>query len=148
MAKYGYEVMFILDSNVYARNPGDAGDGIAKLVNNAGGEILASRLWNEQKLAYPVKGRYKGTYWLTYCRMDGTRVSEFNRACQLNDMILRHLIVRIDERLIEPLVAAALGRGSEKDGDTESPGDSEGETERRPRGRRSSESKEPATAEA
>jgi small subunit ribosomal protein S6 len=104
--------MFILDANAYARNPGGAAEGIAKMINNVGGELLASRLWNEQKLAFPIKGRYKGAYWLTYCRIEGAKLSEFNRACQLNDIILRHLIVKIDERLIDPLVAAANGRGT------------------------------------
>lgn len=110
MATIGYEIMFILDQNAYAKNPVGAGENIEKMIKDVGGEVLASRLWNEQKLAYPIKGRYKGSYWLTYCRLESTRVVELNRACQLNDSILRHLIVKIDERLIGPLVAAAEGR--------------------------------------
>ncbi len=101
--------MFILDQNAYARNPVGAGENIEKMINEVDGKVLASRLWNEQKLAYPIKGRYKGSYWLTYCRLESTRVVEFNRACQLNDTILRHLIVKIDDRLMGPLVAAAEG---------------------------------------
>lgn len=109
MAKNGYELMFILDSNAYARNPAGAGETIQKMIESLDGEVQASRLWNEQKLAYPVRGRYKGTYWLTYFRLDGNRLTELNRACQLNDMVLRHLCVRIDERIFETLVAAAHG---------------------------------------
>lgn len=109
MATIGYEIMFILDQNAYARNPVGAGENIEKMINEVDGKVLASRLWNEQKLAYPIKGRYKGSYWLTYCRLESTRVVEFNRACQLNDTILRHLIVKIDDRLMGPLVAAAEG---------------------------------------
>jgi small subunit ribosomal protein S6 len=105
--------MFILDSNAYARNPVAAGETIEKMVKDAGGEVLANRLWNEQKLAYPIKGRYKGTYWLNYCRMDTARVADFNRACQLNESILRYLIVKIDSRLLETLVDAAHGRVTE-----------------------------------
>jgi len=37
-------------------------------VKSVGGELLASRLWNEQKLAYPINGHRKGAYWLTYFR--------------------------------------------------------------------------------
>ena len=128
MSKNGYEVMFILDANAYARNPGGAADGIEKMIKEVDGDVLASRLWNEQKLAYPIKGRYKGAYWLTYCRIDGPRISEFNRACQLNDMILRHLVVKIDERLIDPLVAAATGQATaapEKDAEASSEGTTE-----------------------
>lgn len=101
--------MYILDANAYARNPGGATEGIQKMVDGIDGEMLASRLWNEQKLAYPIKGRYKGAYWLSYFRCETSRLGEFNRACQLNDIVLRHLVVRVDDRLADTLVAAAKG---------------------------------------
>ena len=44
---------------------------IVELIEKAGGEILVSRLWEERRLAYPIKGQRKGTYWLTYFRLDG-----------------------------------------------------------------------------
>jgi small subunit ribosomal protein S6 len=104
-----YETMFILNANAYARNPGGAADTIRDMVTNVGGKVLASRLWNEQKLAYPVRGQRKGVYWLTYFQAESTSMPKFNRACQLQDMILRHLSVRIDPRLAETLVAVARG---------------------------------------
>ncbi len=109
LASNVYECMYILDANAYARNPAGAAEGIQKMVDKVEGEMLASRLWNEQKLAYPIKGRYKGAYWLSYFRCDSTRLVEFNRACQLNDMVLRHLAVKVESRLVDTLVAAARG---------------------------------------
>ena len=109
MAKNVYECMYILDANAYARNPGGASETIQKMVDQIGGEMLASRLWNEQKLAFPIKGRYKGAYWLSYFRADSSRLVEFNRACQLTDIVLRHLVIKIDDRLVDTLVAAAKG---------------------------------------
>lgn len=127
MAISGYEVMFILDANAYARNPGGAAEGIDKMIKDVDGEVLASRLWNEQKLAYPIKGRYKGAYWLTYCRLEGAKISDLNRACQLNDMVLRHLIVKIDPRLVDTLVATARGESSEKPAEAAAAGDGKSE---------------------
>lgn len=109
LASNVYECMYILDANAYARNPAGAAENIQKLVDKVDGEMLASRLWNEQKLAYPIKGRYKGAYWLSYFRCETTRLVEFNRACQLNDSILRHLAVRVEPRLVDALVGAAKG---------------------------------------
>lgn len=109
MAATVYEAMFILNANAYARNPGGVGEMIEKLVTDAGGSVLANRLWNEQKLAYAVKGQRKGVYWLTYFQLESTSMPRFNRACQLQEMILRHLAVRIDPRLVETLVAVAKG---------------------------------------
>ncbi len=104
-----YEAMFILNANAYARNPAGAGEAVEKTITGVGGKILASRLWNEQKLAYPVKGQRKGVYWLTYFELESNEMPKFNRACQLQEMILRHLAIKIDPRLVEMLVAVAKG---------------------------------------
>ncbi len=105
-----YECMFIFNANAYARNPAGIAKAAEDLVESIGGEMLASRLWNEQKLAYPIKGNRKGAYWLSYFRAESTEMSKFNRGCQLNDSILRHLAIRLDPRLVEPMVAVAQGK--------------------------------------
>ncbi len=109
LANNVYECMFLLDSNRYARDPNGVSGQIPTMIEKAGGEILASRLWNEQRLAYPIRGQRKGAYWLTYFRMETEKVVGFNRACQLNDNVLRNLTLRVDPRLVETLVAHARG---------------------------------------
>lgn len=109
MKRITYEVLFILDSNHYARDPGGVGGSIAKMAEELGANVLVSRLWAEQKLAYPVDGHNKGTYWLAYFEMDTDRLTEFSRACQLNEAVLRHMALKLDARLVEPMVAHAKG---------------------------------------
>lgn len=109
MASNVYECMHILDSNRYARDPSGVQESIDGIVTKVGGEILVSRLWNEQKLAYPVNGHRKGTYWLTYIRIEGNRLVELERAFKLNDNVLRSLTLKLDSRLVDPMVAHALG---------------------------------------
>ena len=109
MAENVYECMFIFNANAYARNPAGAANAVDELVKSVNGEMLASRWWNDQKLAYPIKGHRKGAYWLSYFRMDTSKMVKFNRSCQLNDMILRHLAIKLDPRLVEPMVAVAKG---------------------------------------
>ncbi len=110
MAQTVYETMFLLNANSYAKGPGTTAAAIDEIITNAGGEVLVSRLWNEQKLAYPVQGHRKGVYWLAYFRIDGTQLTKLNRACQLNDTILRHLTIKLDPRLVEPMIAIAKGQ--------------------------------------
>jgi len=105
--------MFIFSANAHARNPAATGNTVEEIVKSVGGELLASRLWNEQKLAYPINGHRKGTYWLSYVRVESTNLVKFNRACQLNDNILRHLAVKLDPRLVDPMVAVAKGEAPE-----------------------------------
>ena len=104
-----YECMFLLDSNRYARDPGKVSEQVPEMVQKCGGEILASRLWNEQKLAYPIKMQRKGTYWLTYFRMESSQLSQLNKTIQLNDNVMRSLVLKIDPRLVDAMVEHAKG---------------------------------------
>ncbi len=104
-----YECMFIFNANAYARNPAAAQKAVEELLGSVDGEILASRLYLEQKMAYPIKGHRKGAYWLAYARIESSRIAKLNRSTQLNDSILRHLFVKLDPRLVDPMVAVARG---------------------------------------
>ncbi len=114
MAETVYECMFLFNANAYARNPAAAANAVEEMIKSVDGEILASRLWNEQKLAYPINGHRKGAYWLAYFRVESTKLAKFNRACKLNDLILRHLPIKLDPRLVEPMVAVAKGESPEE----------------------------------
>ncbi|MFN6130579.1 MAG: 30S ribosomal protein S6 [Planctomycetota bacterium] len=107
MAKANYECLFLFDSNHYARDPGGIAGTVQSMITDLGGEILVSRLWAEQRLAYPIQGHHKGTYWLVYFALDTLKLKELNRTCQLNESLLRFLVTRIDARLINALVAHA-----------------------------------------
>jgi small subunit ribosomal protein S6 len=107
LAKANYECLFLFDSNHYARDPGGIAGTVQSMITDLGGEILVSRLWAEQRLAYPIQGHHKGTYWLVYFALDTLKLKELNRTCQLNESLLRFLVTRIDARLINALVAHA-----------------------------------------
>ncbi|MGB1926588.1 MAG: 30S ribosomal protein S6 [Rubripirellula sp.] len=109
VAKNTYETLLILDSNQYARDPGGVTKTISDLVEEAGGEVLVNRLWMEQKLAYPIDKHQKGTYWLTYFSMEGTGLSKLDRAFALCEPVLRQMTIKLEPRLVEPILANARG---------------------------------------
>ncbi len=109
MPRNVYETLFLLDSNHYSRDPGGIGQSLTTLFENLGGNVLASRLWQEQKLAYPIDGHQKGTYWLTYVELDSSKLGELNRSCQLNETIIRQMTLKVEPRLVEPMLAHARG---------------------------------------
>lgn len=116
MATNAYEGMFIFDSGRFGRDPEGVSGEIARIVQEAGGEILVSRLWEERRLAYPIKGQKKGTYWLTYFRVEATKIPAINRQCELSESILRFLLLKVDPRIVDALVEHAttgLVRSSE-----------------------------------
>jgi small subunit ribosomal protein S6 len=102
-----YEAMLIFDSNRFAREraamPGD----VEKAIKSAGGEVLVSRLWEERRLAYPISGQRKGTYWLIYFRGPSSIVSTLNRQWEIQDGILRHLVLKVHPHLVEVVLEHA-----------------------------------------
>lgn len=107
-----YEGMFILDANRYSRDQAAVSGQINDMLRKHGGEVLASRLWEERRLAYPIDGHRKGTYWLAYFRIESAQIAKINRECQLSDTILRSLVLKIDPRIADALVAHALSGGT------------------------------------
>ena len=102
-----YEGLFILDSDQYARNPDEVSGQIDRYIGDYGGEVLVSRLWEERKLAYSIKGHKRGTYWLTYFKLDAAKVKDLNRQYQICDSVIRFLFVKVDPRLVEMQVEHA-----------------------------------------
>lgn len=109
-----YENMVILDSNKFAQDPSGMSGLIPNLVAKLGGEVLVSRLWNEQRLAYPIDGHKKGTYWLTYLRLDSLKLTELARDLRINESVLRQMTLKVDPRLVDALVEHAKGGGRPK----------------------------------
>ena len=108
MALKVYEGFFIFDPDVYARNPDEVSGQIAAAVEQFGGEVLLTRLWDDQrKMAYPIKGHRRGTYWLTYFRFDSLRVEELKRQFRLSTSVLRFIFLFVDPRLVDTLVEHA-----------------------------------------
>jgi small subunit ribosomal protein S6 len=103
-----YEGMFILDTNRFARDQAGVSGQIPEMIEKLEGEMLASRLWEERRLAYPIDGHRKGTYWLTYFKIDSSKISDLTRQCQLSDSILRSLFLKVDPRISDALVSHAL----------------------------------------
>ena len=103
-----YEGMFILDPSKYARDPAATSQQISDMVVQNGGTVLASRLWDERKLAYPINGQKKGIYWLAYFKMPGGGIAPLERQCEINDDIIRKLILKVDPRIADALVQHAL----------------------------------------
>lgn len=114
MAQNVYDGLFIFDSNRYSRDPAGVSGQIAELVTKLGGEVLVSRMWEERRLAYPIKGQRKGTYWLAYFKLDSNQLVALERDLQLSESILRSLTLKVDPRIVDALVGHAQNAGADQ----------------------------------
>ncbi len=92
--KKTYEAMFLLDagnSDFHA-----ASEPIRTVLERSEAETLAMKPWDDRRLAYEVQGRRRGLYVLTYFHADPSRITEIEHDCQLDERILRVLILQKD----------------------------------------------------
>ena len=108
MAANTYEGMFLLDSAKVAVSWDDSVKHVHDILTKHHSELLASRQWDERRLAYAVDGHKKGTYLLTYFRTDGSHVKEIVADCRLSDVVLRELILKVHPKLVDHLVNQAM----------------------------------------
>jgi small subunit ribosomal protein S6 len=100
--------MFLLDIGKMSRDWNKATKQVQELLERHGAEVLVTRPWDERPLAYPIKRQRRGMYLLSYFRTDGSKIAEIERDCRLNEGILRQLILKVDPKLVEQLVAQAM----------------------------------------
>lgn len=92
-----YEVMFIVNTGMEATAASKIADDYAKLVKNAKGSVEVFKELGQRKLAYEIDKQVTGFYY--YFDFLGTSdiVKELDRRLRLDENIIRHMIVRIDE---------------------------------------------------
>ncbi|MGC8640930.1 MAG: 30S ribosomal protein S6 [Isosphaeraceae bacterium] len=133
MALNTYEGMFLLDSAKAAAAWDDTVKHVHDILTKHSSEIVASRQWDERRLAYPIAGHKKGTYLLTYFKTDGSMLKEIVADCRLSDLIIRELILKVPPKLEEHLVNQAMTSTPNVEAEESGP---EEELEERPRRRR------------
>jgi small subunit ribosomal protein S6 len=104
-----YEGMFLLDSGRFATDAKGSADQILAMIQKSGGSIVAHRPWQDGRLAYAIKGHRKGLHYLVYFKMPGTGVKDLKRACSLNELVLRHVLVNHTQVLFDAMVQAISG---------------------------------------
>lgn len=131
LATHTYEAMFLLDSTKTAVSWEESEKQVHDILKKHQAEIVASRQWDDRRLAQPVKGHKKGTYLLTFFKADAGQLKEIVSDCHLSELILRELIQKIHPKLIDHLINQAMNftPGSDEEGRPEDEDD-------RPRRRR------------
>jgi small subunit ribosomal protein S6 len=107
MAANVYECLFLLDTNKVSGDVPNAAKQIHAILERHQAEILASRPWDERRLAYPIKNHKKGLYYLTYFRTEGKNLIDIERDVALNEMILRSLVLKIDPKMVDTMLTLA-----------------------------------------
>lgn len=89
-----YEGMFLIDSNLAAKDWTELETHIQEILKRNHAELLYSERWPDRRLAYDIKGCKKGTYYLTYFNAGPESIREIENDSRLSERILRLLIIQ------------------------------------------------------
>src|ERR1700722_9685689 len=107
MSIASYECLFLLDSTKTSGNMEGARTQLHTLLEKYGAEILASRPWDDRRLAYPIKGHKKGQFYLIFFKCDSLKMSEMDHDFRLSELILRHLLIHIEPKWVNEMLEVA-----------------------------------------
>ncbi len=92
-----YEGMFLVDSAQAGSDWEGVIGAIETVLKRSDAEIVTLRKWDERKMEYEIGRVGRGTYILTYFRVDGQKISAIERDVQLSEKILRVLILNAEK---------------------------------------------------
>jgi small subunit ribosomal protein S6 len=122
-----YECMFLLDTTKVAGDLPTADKQLRTILERNHAEVLVSRPWDERRLTYPIHKQKKGLYYLTYFSTEGKNLTGIEHDCHLTEMILRQLVIKIDPKLVDTMLALAKGEHATALHNMQEDGQSEGE---------------------
>lgn len=92
-----YEVMFIVKSANESEEIKATAGAMKNIVSENGGKVIDFKELGEKKLAYAIKKEISGYYYVMTIEAEKEAISELDRKALINENILRHLIIRLDE---------------------------------------------------
>jgi len=106
-----YECLILLDSSKTVGGVDAVRTQLHTTLEKHGAEILASRPWDDRKLAYTISKQKKGLYYLTFFKMESTKVPTLEADFRLNETILRFLTSAIDPKWYQEMLEVAQTEG-------------------------------------
>ena len=92
-----YEVMFIVKSAQDSEEIKKTSEAMKQIITEYNGKVAEFNELGEKKLAYPIKKEISGYYYVMVIEANNEAISELDRKAFINENILRHLIIKLDE---------------------------------------------------
>lgn len=94
-----YEIMFILRPDLEEETITEMKDRLHKIIEDFGGEFQNEvEGWGRKRMAYKIDDYQEGIYCLWNFKGTPEAVKELDRVIKISDRILRHIVVRKDEK--------------------------------------------------
>ena len=116
-----YELTYIIDTALEETTRKELIEKYTELIRTNGGEIeKVDETWGKRRLAYAINDMWEGWYVLVTFKAPGELPREIERNLEINDKILRYLIIKLEEkkqsvkpRPVRPVMSAPVAEVAE-----------------------------------
>jgi small subunit ribosomal protein S6 len=92
-----YELVYVVSPDATDDQVTDLHNQVEAIVQRIGGQLEKTENWGRRRLAYEIGRHKEGTYVLETINGSGELMKEIDRRLRVTDLIIRHLVVRVDE---------------------------------------------------
>ena len=93
-----YELIFIVKPDLEESLINGVNESIKKSLKEMKAKIVEEKAWGQKELAYEIN-KYKTGYYFYFLveDKDAKAVKEFDRVALINENIIRHIVVKVEE---------------------------------------------------
>ena len=102
-----YETTFIVNAGLDDPQIDAVIEKVKELIIKHGGEIMELAKWGRKRFAYPIKKKNNGFYVLCEFTSSGDIVAKLERHFQLDENIIRFLIIALDKKALQARISAS-----------------------------------------
>ena len=92
-----YELVYLVSPDATEDQVTELHTQVDAIVQRMGGQIDKTDNWGRRRLAYEIGRHKEATYVLEVINGSGELLKEIDRRLKVFDLVIRHLIVRVDE---------------------------------------------------
>ena len=92
-----YEIMFIVRPDMEESEIKKTAEDMKKVLTDENATIIEEKAMGQRELAYEINKFRTGYYYLFVVEAAANAVKEFDRVVRINESLLRHLIVKVED---------------------------------------------------
>lgn len=112
-----YQSVLILKPDLEEAQVDQAVEKITSILQKFGGSILKLDKWGKKRLAYRIKKIKFGYYLNIYHTCEPDKVPDLEREYQLYELVIKYLVIRLEERDIERVMSKAAEAAEKAEGE-------------------------------
>ncbi len=90
-------MMFILKTTLEEATLTKEVEDLKAIIKEMNGELTDSKEMGNRKFAYPINKEISGNYYVLDFNGSKELVQELDRKARINENVIRHMIIRLDE---------------------------------------------------